>query len=919
MPILTLPERFRQVVDELKRFPTDEELSSVPYWGTLAEEARTVYGGLDGLKAEMDSLFVEQFVDFPNQDQEEATTQILEKRRILIRDSAGAGKTAPAVKAKYGLEQLFYDGQKIVTLVVCPSYVASSWKHKINEYTEGDKDRVKIITSKNRETEIENLRDLLKEGKIPDFIVVSYEAIFRGMKYQSDSLVDIDHQNGENGDEEEDKLSTRLLEYARESQRPLFLILDEPQHIKNPKAFRSQAVRELALNADHIAALSGTIFPDSLDDIYELMSLFDNKNYPTAKDADQKYLDDPRLIRLFLQRFGKQPVIDVKDEIEINHQPSVSFELSDAEKDIYNLIRSTDMSSGEKYTILRIAATDVRLVDPRTYRGSDKVKEKLEKVFEGHLDLFDKVRDCTRYRELDKLVEEINKKGEKAIIFSVFREGVTEELEKRYAQYGTCRIDGTVESEGNGKLSPRDIQRLEFQTNPDKKIMIATINSLREGQDIQAANNVIFVNEDVSPGFNDQAIGRAARKGQTKPVSVYKLRACSTIDFGIAAAEAEKRRGIEMIDKGFSLTQDQKDLLKRGKVDNSFIKQYLQHPETLLQTMFRDMTNRGARRNIEYLNKGDNARLYAENYNYNWDKSYSGQTARLIKGLVDELEKSGEVLGDVIDLGSGPATVSRVTKKRSLCVDINKYQLEFGKLEAAKLGIEIDSAVGNIEDLKTLGVDDQSFDLAVMSLVLHYGNAEDGSRTRMLLEANRVLRPGGYFVLTLPTNRVADDSSRRDLERGLTILGFEMMGGKNGIVRAVDSIDKEFKVYAALCRKVETSPEDYYKIDTKFNHDLFRLNHGIKLSEEPQEDRRMRTPSVPVPYRDVCNVFQFENGDMVVSNGHSPLQPAPEPHPEEPKQEEPQTTEDPEKPEEEKSKVVSDYVQWLIQQKGRKK
>ena len=95
-----LAEGMRLIVEELKRFPTEEELSAVPYWSSLLSEARNIYGGLDPLQVTMENLFRETWVDFPSPEQEEGVTQILEKRKILFRDSAGSGKTAPAVKGK---------------------------------------------------------------------------------------------------------------------------------------------------------------------------------------------------------------------------------------------------------------------------------------------------------------------------------------------------------------------------------------------------------------------------------------------------------------------------------------------------------------------------------------------------------------------------------------------------------------------------------------------------------------------------------------------------------------------------------------------------------------------------------------------------------------------------------------------------
>lgn len=853
-------DRVKYIADELKRFPSWGDVSGIPYWKGVFEQAVMEYGSLAAVESEIGQAYRNSFVDFPSQEQEETSTQILERKRLLVRDSAGSGKTAPAVKGKYALEQLHYNG-KTLGIVICPGYVISSWKDKIREYT-GSTAKVEVITSKTRKDKLEELKLGLEKGEVPDFLLVSYDSIFRGIKYGTDSLADIDHENG-NGieQEKEDTLASMLVEYAESTNLPLYTVLDEPQHIKNPECFRSKAVRELALESDHLVALSGTIFPDSLDDIYELMSLFDNERYPTAKDAERLYQDDPRLIRLFLHRFGKQPVVDVKDQLNVTKE-NVDFNLSDKEREIYNKILESPLGQ-EKYVLLRIAATDARLVDPRKYRGSPRIKEKLEGIFQDS-SIFDGLELPQRYQELFKLVGEIKDKGEKAIIFTEFREGVTEELEKDLEKrgYGVCRIDGSVSAESSDGYSPRDIQRLLFQTDPDKQVMIATLNSLREGQDVDAANNVIFFNYSVSPGPNDQGIGRAARKSQTRPVRAYFMRANATMDIGVYLSELEKRTAIELVDKGLELTPEQKELLRKGKVENNLTKPYLQTPESQLRRMIGHMANRGGKNNSEYLGIGENAQLYAENYNHNWDSSYSGQTARLIKGLLDELagESLIDNMADIIDLGSGPATVSRITGKKSTCIDINKFQLAIGKREAARLGIEINDIIGNIEDLRALDIRDDRFDLAVMSLVLHYGNWQRGDRKRMLLEANRVLRNNGYFLLTIPDGYV-EKNGVISMEEGLAKISFQPMEDRHGIAKALDGIKKEFSVYAGLYQKVSNNPESFYSLDSLNEH--FRLKR-IEKDSYPTEPGL--PPSMPLTTsREICNVFRFESGHTIGS------------------------------------------------------
>jgi superfamily II DNA or RNA helicase/SAM-dependent methyltransferase len=875
-----LQARMKLVISEIGRFPDDHTLREVPYWSSLLDMADDVYkgtngeSGLDGLYDDIgDDYLTRATVPFPSKDQMETATQILEKKKILVRDCAGSGKTAPAILGKYGLEQIDHDGGHINTLVVCPNFVASSWEAKISRYTNGEATS-KVVTSANRVQALDDLAYGMERKEI-DFGIVTYDAIFREMpseRFGSDSIAENEQFAEQEDQVPEDfmDVADRLLEMYSGNDTPFYLILDECHHAKNPNALRSQAVRKLALEADNLAALTGTIFPDSLDDIYELISIFDVDNFPTADHVRKAYDDNPRLIRLFLHRYGKDPAIqlnDIEGVPEIRDPENIWFGLSDDEMDVYySLLEYHELGFGEKFVLLRLAATDASLVMPENYKGSDNVRKKLETLFDENPELRKKIERIneegpSKYKELDKLVEQIMERGEKVVIFSKYREGITDELEKRYAEFGTCRIDGTVTADpGSSLFSDRDIQRLEFQTNPDKRIMVATRDSLREGQDLHAANNVIDIQQDLSPGYNDQGLGRVARRGQTKPVNHYLVMAEGTIDRGVYLTELGKREAISLVDRGLELTREQKSILERTRptTQQPYIKQHLMNSKNVIRLMSGQMKGHGPEQNTQFLEVGENARIYAQSYNHNWIYTYSAHTARLMKRVIEELEEGGR-LERIIDLGSGPATVSRILGRASVCIDMNKYQLEIGRRECNKLGFDIETIQQYIENLE--GIETENSDLAVMSLVLHYGNAERGDRKRMLLEANRSLKKGRYLILTLPPS-VLGGRGAHMLEQGIGKLGFELIRDRTGIARAIDAADSSFEVYAALCRKIESSPLGLYDNDDM--NDLFMLDPGYAYVE-PKNNGRNGPPPNGDALKEIHNQFEFvDSGHLLV-------------------------------------------------------
>ncbi|MEK6846749.1 MAG: SNF2-related protein, partial [Nanoarchaeota archaeon] len=801
------------------------------------------------------------------------TTQMLERGRLLIRDGAGAGKTAPVIKAKLALEQLVLDGEKINPIIVCPNFVLSSWEAKLREYLE-DRQEVLTITSGSRKEAIEKFEKGIADGTL-GWTLISYDALFRTVDNKTPD--DIAHEIARLRREEpritDDQvtLADRILSAVETSQEQMMLCLDESHNAKNPEALRSKAVRKLALGADRFYAMTGNPFPDNLDDIGELASLLDPENFPTAENFKTAYEGNPRLIRLFLRRFSKEPVTTFRNlpgVPKVNINPPTYLSMSPDEERLYwSVLDHKEFGMGRKFVLTRLAATDGTLLLPENHEG--KSRRKMEEFFQANPGLLEATKriDSTKYKELDKLVKEAVEKGEKIVIWTKLRNGITERLEQRYAEHGSIRIDGTVSSDpGKERYSERDKRRLEFQTNPDKRVLVASIDSIREGQDLHAANNCVFIMRDFSPGLNDQAIGRIARRGQQKEVNVHTLIMGGTVEQGIYEDTEEiKRAGIEEAEGGRELSEEQKEALAKKKpiVAQTPIKRYMMNARSQIRMMSGHMLNKGSEKNRTYLAEGDHAQIYAQAYNFKWESSYSAHTARLIEGLVREIEgKEGSKLEKIIDLGS-PATVSRKLRRPSLCVDINPHQLKIGKREAEALGIGVETLVADIEDLSK-EVKSREYDLAVLSLVLHYGNSENGGRKRMALETSRIIRPGGYGIITLPSKLVEETGSEL-LQEGLRRIGLEPVPERTGVVKAIDGLSDKYEVYVTVVKKTHDNPPASYK-DRSLDR-FFILSSESLYSNPGNGDIRESGKNSPQGYREeLCTQFQFVNNGAVISS-----------------------------------------------------
>ncbi|CAN6175220.1 unnamed protein product [Urochloa humidicola] len=125
---------------------------------------------------------------------------------------------------------------------------------------------------------------------------------------------------------------------------------------------------------------------------------------------------------------------------------------------------------------------------------------------------------------------------QKAIVFSQWT-GMLDLLEfslnSNLIQYR--RLDGTM------TLNSRDKAVKDFNTDPEVRVMIMSLKAGNLGLNMVAACHVILLDLWWNPYAEDQAVDRAHRIGQTRPVTVSRLTVKDTVEDRILALQEEKR------------------------------------------------------------------------------------------------------------------------------------------------------------------------------------------------------------------------------------------------------------------------------------------------------------------------------------------------------------------------------------------
>ncbi len=744
----------------------------------------------------------------------EGVKEILDKKKVLIADDMGLGKCAEAISAKVIIEK---NDDECKTLIVCPASVAKHWQDQIQEWDNKESNIVKIDTSTCNE-------DIIKAKKA-DYVIIGYPTLsYLG---NSEFIKDIKSLNFKYG------------------------IIDEAHNAKNPESYRSISVKHLFDSMEYLSMLSGTPIPNSVIDIYLLLSLLDKEKFPLSTANPKIMLNtfynlfkkDPEMIRNILndrmiRRTAGEYLHKSFPELKLSN---LEVELTGDHKEGYMQVYENDnISPSTKLINLRQVALDPNLINPKL----------LNKVFAEKIGKM----ESSVYNSLDNLLDNIiNHKG-KALIFSDFKTGVCNKLLERYSKYGTVLINGD-----NNDLNLREETRKRFQNSSDCRVLLTT-TVMDEGVDLTAATDIIHLTLPYTPATFDQRNKRSQRIGEinknTTNVHVMKpilKRGVPTIAEGIEQLLNDKRKIITYIlQQPFMINpRDLKELNGHTEKSKS-IKNLISSPYKNINSHLSFIKGQGSKKIAEFYKKYPNeAKLIASLYSSNWEGHYGGNTANLYGKVINILEEKIPLIKK-IDIASGPFSLSRKLKQPVINLDINNYMHETGKiLEEENLIISGNKPVRGA--FYKLPFKENQFDLAVCSLALHMSKTkfndngkEINEREQSIKEANRILKTNGYYIITLPHSVISVPDLPKFYE-GVEKLGFEVLPF-SGFYKGVE--DSKFKVYMAGFKKIKDSCQE--SLDGYFN---WKMDNKLNQKKGRSKDKKGGTPNLYLQEKEDVAIF----------------------------------------------------------------
>ncbi|KAF7528871.1 hypothetical protein PCG10_009585 [Penicillium crustosum] len=506
---------------------------------------------------------------------------------LLTTISAAAASQDPTVR-----NQIPDQFRKSKTLLLCPAALIQNWCNEFAMWSPENNKLGQIRPVLAKHSGSRRNKEIGAWNDAGGVLIISYQ-IFRKL---------VQNNTEQNEDQEQQSINENIKFWLLNS--PNIVVADEAQNLRNQKSRIAEATSRFRTRKR--IALSGTPLSNGVEDYYWLVEwvahhylgpfadfndLFikpiENGSHIESTRAEQREALQRQalFLRIIEPKVQRVDMSTLTDELPPKHEFCIYLELTELQKGVYNLFVD-DLRLGKVQSVstkllsflnllqlccihpalfkTQLESRDVkRARDNQTCLSSDEIGTSLgvgipaqENALSGLMScelesLLNRVPDLlnpslsSRVTILNEIVNQAIALGDKVLVFSssiLALNYLAEFMDKTQRNY--CLIDGNV-----GPARRPERIRI-FDNDPTTHVCFVSTHAGGIGFNIQTANRIVIFDFLFNPTWEEQAVGRAYRIGQKKPVYVYRMIAGGTFEEKLYRMNVFKNQlAYRMVDK----------------------------------------------------------------------------------------------------------------------------------------------------------------------------------------------------------------------------------------------------------------------------------------------------------------------------------------------------------------------------------
>lgn len=321
------------------------------------------------------------------------------------------------------------------------------------------------------------------------------------------------------------------------------LVVDEAHRLKNKEAKLYIALQNLHIPSRLL--LTGTPLQNNLAELSALMNFIMPGEVDIDEDLDlasegavEQLNHVNEVIRRFMLRRTKKMVMH---DLPPCTEKILRVPLSNYQTELYKLIVNKNYAElnkgdGPKHSLLNVMMELKKCCNHPFLVGNSRA-ELVEEDATKEEYLRSLITNSGKLMLLEQLLAKLKREGHRVLIFTqmVQQLNILSDY-MRQRQYKHQRLDGTTQR------AARERAMAQFQApDSDDFAFILSTRAGGLGLNLMAADTVIIFDSDWNPQADIQAVSRAHRMGQTKPVTAYRFVSKDTVEEQIQERARNKR------------------------------------------------------------------------------------------------------------------------------------------------------------------------------------------------------------------------------------------------------------------------------------------------------------------------------------------------------------------------------------------